>query len=126
MKFELFFRRFYSWITFKKRSLGNILLLSSQSIFFHQHFMSSFFIQKCFAHFVFVIFWRKESSKKAACKMLVKLIFPFKFYKTSYTMNFEKEGIIKSNLCTSLIIMTISLVKLVVGLQANLLIFTLL
>ena len=34
---------------------------------FHQHFKNSFFTVR------FVIFWQKNFSAKAACKMLVKL-----------------------------------------------------
>ena len=44
---------------------------------FHQHFRSSFFVQKFFSKllcvFGFVNFWQKEIGTNAACKMLTKL-----------------------------------------------------
>ena len=45
---------------------------------FHQHFTGSFIVRKCFfesflyLQFMFVTFWWKEISKKAARKMMVK------------------------------------------------------
>jgi len=47
---------------------------------FHQHFTRAFFVQKCFfaafllLQFGFDFFWPKNIGKKAACKILMKLV----------------------------------------------------
>ena len=63
---------------------------------FHQHFTSSFFVQKSFEQLfctyglgLYFCFWQKETGAKSACKMLVKLtlervkhILRHQYYKT--------------------------------------------
>ena len=77
INFELF--NSVSWLKKREREEN---CLSTRGVIrcqFHQHFISSFFIQKCFFPSFYVltvwvlIFWWKEIGAKVDCKMLVKL-----------------------------------------------------
>jgi len=68
----------YAEVWFKVPTTTQSFVTSSRCQF-HQHFMGSFFMRKCFLklllflQFAFVIFWQKIIGAKAVCIMLMKL-----------------------------------------------------